>query len=77
MMREKIRTVGISAVLSSPTRPSSNQMSAQGVSPLSKRQVVDEGDDWGPDGEFLAPEELGKRGARRGGSYNFDLGIEG
>lgn len=66
MMREKIRTVGISAVLATPDAPPSVR---PGQVDPAEENAEGEGD--------VKTAGTGARGARRGASFNFDLGIEG
>jgi len=84
MMREKIRTVGISAVLDVPVPPSASKPPTKDAPPsaLSKSsrtsQTEQQEDDWAVDGDLRAEgEEDGPvRGSKRGATYNFDLGLE-
>lgn len=69
-MREKIRTVGISAVLDVPVPPSASKPPSKDAPPSALSR-----DDWAVDGDLkLEGEEL--RGSKRGATYNFDLGLE-
>ncbi|CCF53246.1 hypothetical protein NDA11_006644 [Ustilago hordei] len=77
MMREKIRTVGISAVLDVPVPPSASKPPSKDAPPstLSRSSRKEGEDDWAVDGDFkLDGEEV--RGSKRGTTYNFDLGLE-
>lgn len=82
MMREKIRTVGISAVLDVPVPPSASTPPNKDAPPSalsrSSRRSIDEEDDWAMDGNLHAEggEEHAIRGSKRGATFNFDLGIE-
>ncbi|CBQ72031.1 related to complex I intermediate-associated protein CIA30 precursor, mitochondrial [Sporisorium reilianum SRZ2] len=83
MMREKIRTVGISAVLDVPVPPSASKPPSKDAPPsaLSRSsRSTDEAqeDDWAVDGDLRADggEEGPIRGSKRGATYNFDLGLE-
>lgn len=76
-MREKIRTVGISAVLDVPVPPSASKPPSKDAPPstLSRSSRKEGEDDWAVDGDFkLDSEEV--RGSKRGATYNFDLGLE-
>ncbi|SNX83059.1 related to complex I intermediate-associated protein CIA30 precursor, mitochondrial [Melanopsichium pennsylvanicum] len=80
MMREKIRTVGISAVLDVPVPPSASKPPSKDAPPstLSRgsRQTEDE-DDWAVDGDLKTNDgEEAMRGSKRGATFNFDLGLE-
>ncbi|SOV04668.1 related to complex I intermediate-associated protein CIA30 precursor, mitochondrial [Ustilago sp. UG-2017a] len=77
MMREKIRTVGISAVLDVPVPPSASKPPSEDAPPstLSRSSRKEGEDDWAVDGDFkLDGKEV--RGSKRGATYNFDLGLE-
>ncbi|EPQ28728.1 uncharacterized protein PFL1_03532 [Pseudozyma flocculosa PF-1] len=83
MMREKIRTVGISAVLDVPTPPSANPAPRKDSPPsaLSRdvsRRSDDAEDDWAVDGGLRSDGGVdeAQRGSKRGTTFNFDLGIE-
>lgn len=85
MMREKIRTVGISAVLDVPVPPSASKPPSKDAPPSalsrsssrSKEEAAEE-DDWAVDGDLRGDggEEGPARGSKRGATYNFDLGLE-
>ena len=78
-MREKIRTVGISAVLDVPVPPSASQPPSKDAPPsaLSRKSRTEEEDDWAVDGDLKADGgEEAMRGSKRGSTYNFDLGLE-
>jgi NADH dehydrogenase [ubiquinone] 1 alpha subcomplex assembly factor 1 len=81
MMREKIRTVGVSAMLEHPAAATyAAKLEVETDSPpraLRSREEAE--DDFGSDGKLILEDEttaknVGSR--RRGASYNFDLGIE-
>ncbi|PWN89841.1 NADH:ubiquinone oxidoreductase complex I intermediate-associated protein 30 [Acaromyces ingoldii] len=80
MMREKIRTVGISVVLENPplgnlaSRPAQGEGQKKDQVPGALKQAQKEGE-WVLDGDLEASLET-LRGSKRGASYNFDLGIE-
>ncbi|PWN53825.1 NADH:ubiquinone oxidoreductase complex I intermediate-associated protein 30 [Violaceomyces palustris] len=81
MMREKIRTVGISVILESPSPPSAqNPQSQSSSSPpqiLQRQSRNTEEDDWARDGSlrtFVHGEA--QRGSKRGQTFNFDIGLE-
>ncbi|KAJ1028533.1 hypothetical protein NDA16_001699 [Ustilago loliicola] len=78
MMREKIRTVGISAVLDVPVPPSASKPPSKDAPPsaLSRSsRKEEEEDDWAVDGD-LKLDGKEARGSKRGATYNFDLGLE-
>ncbi|SPO23324.1 related to complex I intermediate-associated protein CIA30 precursor, mitochondrial [Ustilago trichophora] len=81
MMREKIRTIGISAVLDVPVPPSASKPPSKDAPPSalsrSSRRTEEE-DDWAVDGDLRADggEDGPVRGSKRGATYNFDLGLE-
>lgn len=81
MMREKIRTVGISAVLDVPVPPSASKPPTKDAPPpvLSRSSSSEkQEDDWAVDGDLRAEgeEDSPVRGSKRGATYNFDLGLE-
>ena len=81
MMREKIRTVGISAVLDVPVPPSASKPPSKDAPPSalsrsSRASTEAEEDDWAVDGDLRGGEEEPVRGSKRGATYNFDLGLE-
>lgn len=80
-MREKIRTVGISAVLDMPVPPAASKTLSKDAPPsaLSRSsRTTEQEDDWAIDGDLRADggEETAVRGSKRGATYNFDLGLE-
>lgn len=84
MMREKIRTVGISAVLDVPVPPSASKPPTKDAPPsaLSRgsrsSSTEAQEDDWAVDGDLRGDsgESEAMRGSKRGATYNFDLGLE-
>ena len=81
MMREKIRTIGISAVLDVPVPPSASKPPTKDAPPsaLSRSsRKSEEEDDWAIDGDLRADEDVEGpvRGSKRGATFNFDLGLE-
>lgn len=89
MMRERIRTVGISVMLEDPplghlTPKNEARVEVKDKVPgaLKQQQTSEEEDDWAADGNLKLDSTSGQppqqtlRGSRRGASYNFDLGIE-
>ncbi|GAC96140.1 complex I intermediate-associated protein [Pseudozyma hubeiensis SY62] len=83
MMREKIRTVGISAVLDVPVPPSASKPPSQDAPPSALSRKSDgeqqqQEDDWAVDGDLRGEggEDAPVRGSKRGATYNFDLGLE-
>lgn len=79
MMREKIRTVGISTVLDLPNPPSASPAPAPSSSsgpPSALSKSSTEGD-WAVDGALRqGQEEALERGSKRGATFNFDIGIQ-
>ncbi|PWZ00453.1 NADH:ubiquinone oxidoreductase complex I intermediate-associated protein 30 [Testicularia cyperi] len=85
MMREKIRTVGVSAVLDVPVPPSASQVPNKDAPPSALSRGTNtagsqqqQSDDWAVDGDLRSEgqEETLRRGSKRGASFNFDLGLE-
>lgn len=85
MMREKIRTVGISAMLEHPaavTYAAHQEAKEVDAPPNVLRAKDGSEDDWATDGSLKGedirdPRKTISVGAkRRGASYNYDLGIE-
>ncbi|KAN0063156.1 hypothetical protein ACQY0O_004320 [Thecaphora frezii] len=77
MMREKVRTVGISAVLDVPTPPSASSAPKKDAPPSSLSKPVEREDDWAVDGDLRNDHpEAAVRGSKRGTTFNFDLGLE-
>lgn len=82
MMREKIRTVGISVVLEAPlvdTQTAKDSNTPPGV--LRAKETGQDESDWAIDGKLQDSEPRDSQAttsvgaSRRGVSYNFDLGV--
>lgn len=84
MMREKIRTIGISAVLDVPVPPSASKPISKDAPPSAlskgprKMNTDEQEDDWAVDGELRGEggDGVAVRGSKRGSTFNFDLGLE-
>jgi NADH dehydrogenase [ubiquinone] 1 alpha subcomplex assembly factor 1 len=84
MMRERIRTVGISVMLEHPAAlalAAKSEVKNNNAPPNSLRASNTEKteDDWAADGnlmDFQAQDATQAGTKRKGASYNFDLGIE-
>lgn len=77
MMRQKVRTVGVSAVLDTPSPPSASQPPSKDAPPsvLSRGSNSEQHDQ-----DSLASEakerDAPQRGSKRHATHNFDIGVE-